>query len=72
MEKFVRIKISVGIEMLLEKNNILKFNQYTKLDKMPYIIYADLECLVKTIEGCANNPQKSSTIKIGGHNPCGY
>ena len=72
MEKFVRIKISVGIEMLLEKNNILKFNQYTKLDKMPYIIYADLECLVKRIEGCANNPQKSSTIKIGGHIPCGY
>ena len=72
MEKFVRIKISVGIEMLLEKNNILKFNQYTKLDKMPYIIYADLECLVKRIEGCANNPQKSSTIKIGGYIPCGY
>ena len=70
MEKFVRIKISVGIEMLLEKNNILKFNQYTKLDKMPYIIYADLECLVKRIEGCANNPQKSSAIKIDGHVPC--
>ena len=34
---------------------------------MPYIIYADLECLVKRIEGCANNPQKSSTIKIGEH-----
>ena len=37
---------------------------------MPYIIYADLECLVKRIEGCANNPQKSSAIKIDGHVPC--
>ena len=28
--------------------------------------------LVKRIEGCASNPQKSSTIKIGEHIPCGY
>ena len=34
--------------------------------------YADLECLVKRIEGCANNPQKSSSIKIGEHIPCRY
>ena len=30
-----------------EKDNILEFNQYMKLDKMPYIIYADLEFLIK-------------------------
>ena len=30
-----------------EKDNILKFNQYTmKLDKIPYIIYADIESLI--------------------------
>ena len=34
--------------------------------------YADLECLVKRIEGSANNPQKSSLIKIGEHIPCRY
>ena len=67
MGKFVRIKISVGL-----KCNQKKFNQYTKLEKMAYIIYADLKCLVKRIKGCANNPQKSSAIKIGGHVPCGY
>ena len=33
--------------MQSEKNNILKFNQYMKSDKMPYIIYAELECLFK-------------------------
>ena len=27
--------------------NILQFNQYMKLDKMPYIIYTDLESLIK-------------------------
>ena len=55
-----------------EKNNILKFNQYTKLENMSYIIYVDHECLVKRIEGCASNAQRSSTIKIGEHAPCRY
>ena len=41
-----------SVEMLSEKNNILKFSQHEKLDKMPYIIYVDLECLVKRIKGC--------------------
>ena len=41
-------------------------------DKISYIIYADIESLIKKIDGCANNPQKSSTTKIGKHIPCGY
>ena len=41
------------------------------MDKMPYIIYIDLECLVKRIDGCANDPGKSLTTKIGEHIPCG-
>ena len=36
------------------------------------IIFADLECLVKKISWWANNPQKSSAIKISEHIPCGY
>ena len=35
-----------------------------KLDKMPYIIYADIDSLVRKIDGCANSPEKSSTMKI--------
>ena len=30
-----------------EKNDILRFNQYMKLDEIPCIIYADLESLIK-------------------------
>ena len=30
------------VEMPSEKTEILKFNQYKKSDKTPYIIYADL------------------------------
>ena len=32
--------------MLSGKDNILEFNQYMKSDKMPYIIYVDIESLI--------------------------
>ena len=35
-----------------EKDNILEFNQYIKLDKMPYIIYADISSLIKYAKVC--------------------
>ena len=43
-----------------------------KSDKMPYIIYADIESLFRKTEGCANNPENSWTTKTGEHVPCGY
>ena len=55
-----------------QKDNILQFNQYMKLNKMPCIIFADLESLVKKTDGCENNPEKSSTAKISEHIPCEY
>ena len=39
---------------------------------MRYIIYANIESLIKEIDGCANDPEKSSTTKIGEHIFCGY
>ena len=32
---------------------------------MPYIIYADIESLIRKIDGCTNNPENSSAPKIG-------
>ena len=54
-----------------EKDNTLEFNQYMKSDKMPYIIYTDIESLIKKIDGCANDSENSSTTKIDKHIPCG-
>ena len=51
---------------------ILEFNQYQKSDKAPFIIYVDLECLVEKIDGCRNNPENSSTAKVGEHIPSGF
>ena len=28
-----------------------------KSDKMPYIVYADIESLIRKIDQCANNPE---------------
>ena len=55
-----------------KKNNILEFNQYMNSGKMPNIIYADIKSLIKKIDGCANNPEKSSTKELGEHIPCRY
>ena len=30
-----------------EMDNLLEFNQYMKLNKMPYIIYVDIESLIR-------------------------
>ena len=44
-----------------------------KSDKMPYIIYADIESLlIRKIDRCANNPEKPLTVRIGEHFSCGY
>ena len=38
-----------NIEMPSPNNNIIKYNQGNKSLKLPFIIYADLECLLKKI-----------------------
>ena len=54
-----------------EKDKI-EFKQCVKYDKMPYIVYADTELLIRKIDELANNLENSSTMKIGKHIPCGY
>ena len=46
-EKICKNKDFCGIVMPSKKKISLDFNQYMKSDKMPYIIYADIECLIK-------------------------
>ena len=52
-----------------EDTKKLKFNQYHRSDKPPFIIYTDLECLIEKIDGCKNNPENSFTTKSGEHVP---
>ena len=59
-KKVCKIKCN-GIAMPFKKNSILQYNLYMKSDKLTYILYADIESLIKKINGCPNNPEKSST-----------
>ena len=53
--------------MPFKDTKILEFNQCQNRDKSPFIIYADIECLIEKIHGCKNNPENSSTIKLSEH-----
>ena len=52
-----------------EGTKILDFNQN---QKSPFIVYADLECLIKKIHRCKNNPEISSTTKVSENIPSGF
>ena len=58
--------------MPTKNNNIIKYNQGEKSLELPFIIYADLECLLEKIDSCYNNPEESSATKINRHTPSGY
>ena len=55
-----------------ECNKIIKYNQGEKSIKSPFIIYADLECLLEKISTCNNTPEKYLTAEINKHTPSGY
>ena len=58
--------------MPTKDNKIIKYNQGEKSVKLPFIVYADLECLRKKMDTCYNNPEESSTTEINKHTPSGY
>ena len=45
------------VEMPNEDNKIIKYNKGEKSIKLPFIIYADLECLLEKMSTCYNNPK---------------
>ena len=48
------------------------YNPGEKSLKVPFMIYADLKCLIRKIDSCPNDPKKSSTEKKAEHTPSGY
>ena len=55
------------VRMPDENNKILKYNSEEKSLKVLFIIYADLERLLKKLNACQNNPEKSYTEKKAKH-----
>ena len=46
-----------------EDDKTLKYNHGEKPLKVPFVIYADLECLLGKMHSCQNNFKKSYTEK---------
>ena len=61
-----------NIEMPTKDNNTIKYYQGEKSIKLPFVIYADLECLLEKMSTCQNNPNESSTTEINKRTPSGY
>ena len=50
-----------------EKGTMLKFKNFPHSEKVPFIIYADTEALIKEMHNCDPNPQNSYTKKYQKH-----
>ena len=61
-----------NVEMPTKDNNTIKYNQGENSIKLPFVVYADLECLLEKMSACQNNPNESSTTEINKHTPSGY
>ena len=55
-----------------EKGTILRFKHHERSEKLPFIIYADTEALIKEMHNCDPNPQNSYTKKYQKHKPISF
>ena len=64
----------IRIEMPEERKNTVAFQNHHKQIKVPYVIYADFEALVRKIHRCERKPEikVSYTEKTEQHEACGY
>ena len=58
------------IQMPKGEDTKMKFKEYDKMLKVPYVVYADFECILKPMNNCSGNV--SSQNKKNEHIPCGY
>ena len=61
-----------AINMPKEGENMLKFNNFHKQQAVPFVIYADFKVIMKKVQGCKPNDDKSYTEAYQTHEDCGY
>ena len=55
-----------------EKGTMLKFKNYHRAEKVPFVIYADFESCIKSIHTCDLNPENSYTKQYQKHEPISF
>ena len=66
------LKSPTRIETLKEGENKMSFTNHHKQMKVPYVVYADFECILRKEQGCEPSPEASFTVKTENHMPCGF
>ena len=62
---------AVKIE-LPKKGTMLEFKNYQRLEKVPFLVYADFESFIKPLDTCDLNPEGSYTKQYQKHEPSSF
>ena len=54
------------------QNTYLRFNKFLHSEKAPFAVYADFESLIKPLDNCNPDPNKSYTKKYQKHEPISF
>ena len=57
---------------LPEEGKMLKFKNYHRREKVPFIVYADFECFIKPIQSCDPDAKESYTKQYQKHEPSSF
>lgn len=52
--------------------NILKFQNYSNKLKLPFVIYADFECMLEKLDTCMPNPSSQYVVQLRKHTPYSF
>ena len=55
-----------------EKGTMLRFENYHRGERVPFVIYADFESCIKSIDTCDPNPENSYTKQYQKHEPISF
>ena len=62
---------AVKIE-LPKKGTMLEFKNYHRLEKVPFLVYADFESFIKPLDTCGLNPEGSYTKQYQKNEPSSF
>ena len=66
------LKSPTRTEMPKVGENKMSFTDYHKQMKVPYVVYADFECVLRNISSHKPDNKQSFTVKTEKHEPCGF
>lgn len=67
-----RLNAPQRVKMPNEKNDKMRFSRFDKQLPVPFVVYADFECLLQRIDNCSPNPDHSYSQTLQKHDPCAF